>query len=86
MHAQKIDALMPMYNLIEYSDAYPKTSGCLWQYHRDKAALDDNGNIIDFSNDNDSASFKFKQQKTGQTGNNGWYKRCWNNGCIKISK
>ena len=29
--AQKIDAVMPMYNLIEYSDAYLKTSGSLWQ-------------------------------------------------------
>ena len=26
---------MPMYNLIEYSDNYAKTSGCLWQYYRD---------------------------------------------------
>ena len=25
---------MPMYNLIEYSDAYSKTSGSLWQYYR----------------------------------------------------
>ena len=23
-----------MYNLIEYSDSYSKTSGCLWQYCR----------------------------------------------------
>ena len=29
--AQKIDVVMPMYNLIEYSDAYLKTSGSLWQ-------------------------------------------------------
>ena len=29
--AQKIDAVMPMCNLIEYSDAYLKTSGSLWQ-------------------------------------------------------
>ena len=26
---------MPMYNLIEYSDNYPKTSGSLWQYYKD---------------------------------------------------
>ena len=24
---------MPMYNLIEYSDNYSKTSGSLWQYY-----------------------------------------------------
>ena len=29
--AQKIHVVMPMYNLIEYSDAYLKTSGSLWQ-------------------------------------------------------
>ena len=26
---------MPMYNLIEYSNNYLKTSGSLWQYYRD---------------------------------------------------
>ena len=31
-----IDVVMPMYNLIEYSDNYSKTSGSLWQYHRDE--------------------------------------------------
>ena len=57
-----------MYNLIEYSDAYSKTSGSLLQYCRDELALDDNSNIIDFRTDNNSASFKFKQKTTGQTG------------------
>ena len=60
--------VMPMYNLIEYSDAYSKTSGSFWQCHRDEPALENNGNIINFSEDNDSASFKFKQQITCQTG------------------
>ena len=27
---------MPMYNLIEYSDNYAKTSGSLWKYFRDE--------------------------------------------------
>ena len=27
---------MPMYNLIEYSDNYAKTTGSLWQYFRDE--------------------------------------------------
>ena len=30
-----IDIVMPMYNLIEYSDNYSKTSGSLWQYYKD---------------------------------------------------
>ena len=33
--AQDNDIVMPMYNLIEYSDNYSKTSGSLWQYYRD---------------------------------------------------
>ena len=39
-NAKHIDLVMPMYNLIEYSDIYSKTSGSLWQYHRDE--LNDN--------------------------------------------
>ena len=30
--AKDIDIVMPMYNLIEYSDNYARTSGSLWQY------------------------------------------------------
>ena len=30
-----IDAVMPMYNLIEDSNDYSKTSGILWKYCRD---------------------------------------------------
>ena len=35
-----IDMVMPMYNLIEYSDNYSKTSGSLRQYYKDE--LNDN--------------------------------------------
>ena len=35
-NAQDIDIVMPMYNLIEYSDNYSKTSGSLWQYYKDE--------------------------------------------------
>ena len=70
--AHNIDVVMPMYNLIEYSGTFSKTSGSLWLYYRDESALSDNGNIIDFSNDNNnSILFKYKQQITGQTGNSG---------------
>ena len=34
-NAQDIDIVMAMYNLIEYSDNYSKTSGNLWQYYKD---------------------------------------------------
>ena len=51
---------MPMYNLIEYSDNYAKTSGSLWEYY------------IDEPNDNlaDSESFKSKIKITGKNPNN----------------
>ena len=48
-----------MDNLIEYNDAYLKTSGSLWQYYRDKPVLDNNDNIFDFLDDTNSASFKY---------------------------
>ena len=35
-NAKDIDAVIPMYNLIEYNDNYSKTSGSLWQYYRDE--------------------------------------------------
>ena len=38
----------------------------LWQYYRDESALDNNGSITDFPANNNSISFKFKQQITGQ--------------------
>ena len=38
--AQDIVIVMPMYNLIEFSDAYSKTSESLCQYYRDEPALD----------------------------------------------
>ena len=34
-NAHDIDIVMPMYNLIEYSYNYSKTSGSLWQYYKD---------------------------------------------------
>ena len=34
-NSKDIDIVMPMYNLIEYSDNYSKTSGSLWQYYKD---------------------------------------------------
>ena len=61
---------MTMYNLIEYSDIYLKTSESLWQYYRDERALNNAGAIIDFpaDNKNNSVSFRFKEKITAQTG------------------
>ena len=59
-NAKDIDIVMPMYNLVEYSDNIAKTPGCLWQYFRDEP-----GNDIE-----DSESFKSKIKITGKTPNN----------------
>ena len=62
VNAKNIDIAMPMYNLIEYSDNYSKTSGSSWQYYRDEP----NNNLAD------SESFKSKRKitrKTPATGN-----------------
>ena len=69
-NAKDIDIVMPMYNLIEYSDNYAKTSGSLWQYCLDVHALNNNA-IVDFADDNLSDSFNFKAKITGRTGNSG---------------
>ena len=54
-NCKDIDIIMPMYNLIEYSDNYAKTSGSLWQYYRDEP----NNNLAN------SKSFKSKIKITG---------------------
>ena len=59
-NAKDVDIVMSMYNLIEYSDNYAKTSGSLWQYFRDEP--DDN---IE-----DSESFKSKIKITGKNPKN----------------
>ena len=63
---------MQMYNVIEYSDNYSKTSGRLWQYYRDETFLDDNGAVADFlADDSKRALFKFKTNIASRTGNDG---------------
>ena len=59
-NAKDIDIVMPIYNLLEYSDNYAKISGSSWQYFRDEP--DDNLE--------DSESFKSKIKITGKTPNN----------------
>ena len=55
--AQDVDIVMSMYNLIEYSNSYSKTSESLWQYYKDEL----NDNLAG------SESFKSKVKITGST-------------------
>ena len=56
-NTRDIDTVMPIYNLIEYSDNYSKTSGSLWQYYKDAP----DNNLAD------SESFKYKVKITSNT-------------------
>ena len=60
--AENLDLLMPMYNLIEYSDNYQDSSATLYQYKRDEPPEDDA--IADLTANN-SNSFKYKIKLLG---------------------
>ena len=55
--AEKLDIVMPIYNLIEYSDNYQDSSATLYQYKRDEPPEADA--IVDLTTDT-SSSFKYK--------------------------
>ena len=60
-NAKDIDIVIPMYNLIEYSDNYSKRSRSFSQYYRNEPSLTDAGAIQDFTNGNsNSKSFEYK--------------------------
>ena len=64
-NADNLDILMPMYNLIEYSDNYSDTSGSLWQFKRDEKNMS-NWNPANASTAN-STSFKYKSSLIGES-------------------
>ena len=41
---EDLDVVIPMYNLLEYSKNYKKTTGSLWNYYRDELSYDTNDN------------------------------------------
>ena len=55
--SENLDIVMPMYNLIEYSDNYQDSSATLYQYKRDEPPEADA--VADLTADN-SSSFKYK--------------------------
>ena len=70
-NAEYIDKVKPMYNLIEYSDNYSKTSASLWQHCKDIPVVNDNNNAIaNFNGTNETDSFNFKTKITGKTAAN----------------
>ena len=70
-NAKYIDTVMPMYNLVEYSDNYSKTSVSLWQYCKDISAINNNGDVVGFNGANATDSFNFKAKITRDTNDDG---------------
>ena len=66
-NAEDLDIVMPMYNLLEYSKNYKKTTGSLWNYYRDELSYDTNDNNNLNKNAINSESFKYNTNITGST-------------------
>ena len=70
-NAEDLDAVMPMYNLLEYSNNYKKTTGSLLNYYRDETnSGTDNNNIIHSMLNSESFDYKANFMKHGVTRNN----------------
>ena len=74
-NAEDLDIAMPMYNFLEYSKNYRKTTGSFWNYYRDEPnnppLNDDDPPTINYNADpiTNSKSFKYKSSITGKTSN-----------------
>ena len=51
-YANFINVIMPMHNLVEYSDNFSDASGSLWGFNRDEIV-----NNVDVNNDDNASSF-----------------------------
>ena len=67
--ADNLDLVMPIYNLLEYSKNYRKTTGSLYNYYKDE--LDDDAVLNNFANRNvvNSSAFQYKSKLLGNTYN-----------------
>ena len=66
-NAEDLDIVIPMYNLLEYSKNYEKTSGSLFNYYRDEpneAEIANDNGVINISIRN-SKSFDYETETTG---------------------
>ena len=59
-NAKDLDVVLSMYNLVEYSNDYSKTSKTLWQYSRYDLAANDNGAFFKFVANNNNSLFNIK--------------------------
>ena len=70
-NAEDLDFVMPMYNLLEYSKNYRKTTGSLWNYYRDQpnSNISDN-NITHSILNSESFGYKANFMENGVTHDN----------------
>ena len=57
-NAEDLDIVMPIYNLLEYSKNYEKTSGSLFNYYRDEP------NEVEIANDNGAINISIRNSKS----------------------
>ena len=69
-NAEDLDIVMPMYNLLEYSKNYRKTTGSLWNYYRDEPNSGINGGINYSIMGSKSFDYKANFIEDGVTHNN----------------
>ena len=66
-NAEDLDIAIPMYNLLEYSKNYRKTTVSFWNYYRDEpnSGIGGRNNNVNYSI-KDSKSFNYKTSITGK--------------------
>ena len=82
---QDIAIVMPMYNLIEYSNIYSETSRSSWKCYSYEPALDHNNKITDFLIIT-IIVFRSSLIANNRANKKRWHEKRWNNVPIKISK
>ena len=63
--AESLDIIMPMYNLLQYSDKYADSSGSSYQFKRHEFPMNDAKNALNVDLDN-STLFKYKASLSGK--------------------
>ena len=70
-NAEELDVVMPMYNLLEYSKNYKKTTGSLWNCYRDEPnSSTDNNNITHSILYSEPFDYKANYMENGKTQDN----------------
>ena len=81
--AENLDIIMPIYNLIEYSDNYADSSGSLYQFKRDESPKNNAGNPNNVALDN-STTFRNKASLVGKATDAGGADRSLKNAKIVV--